>query len=604
MHEDPSSLWLFLQLDPGTAAFLGLPERLPLPVTSAASLFEGSRPSLAALAEGLETAIARDANLAADPAILRFLRRWPRYADLERYLGMGNATFARTVARSLLADDPTDPPALAALSLLAAQEGDWEGSLKLLAPLRERAPDHPVSRLQVALSLAGAGRPEESLAEFTLLLSTRVQSLARLWSYEVRRLGPEALSERVRQAFRTQLAAGTEGPAGWKALETAFPENPEVLFGMSQDLATAPDDTAREALLRRALVADPDHPGATVALAEVLRVRGRVKDSRDLLLVFLAREPESRPGRVALGEALEQMGGVAEARDAYRRVLSPPWAEIPSPALLAAGHGLLRLRDHDTLHRCLEEAMRERPPDPAVYQILARLLERTGSEEMAERRLRDGLVACGPRPALLYALGDLLRRMDRRHESEGLMKALVERHPGSPWGYRGLGDLLVETDAAKALEHYARAIERDPVTPIPGVEYLRGLTALRAGDPSQARIRFERAAAYEPSNARVWCDLGAAYFQEDRLEAALRATERALALRPEQPGFLHNLAVYHAERFRRRPWRHPLSAWHAWRLRRRAARSGASGWRHDLWRPAPGAEPSRNVPPAEAPPDT
>jgi tetratricopeptide (TPR) repeat protein len=406
----------------------------------------------------------------------------------------------------------------------------------------------------------------------------------------------------VHHAFRTQIAAGAEGPAGWKALETAFPDNPEVLFGMSQDPRAAPEDAVREALLRRVLHLDPDHSGGTVALAEFLRVRGRAEESRELLLEFLARVPESRSGRVAFGETLEQLGRTAEARGAYLEGISAPWAQITSPVLLAAGLGLLRLREYDTLSRRLESAMRERPPDPAVYQLLARVLEHTEGEEAAERGLRDGLKACGPRPSLLYALGDLLRRLDRRHEAEGLMKALIEHHPGSPWGYRGLGDLFVDTDSVKALELYARAIERDPVTPIPGVEYLQGLTKLRAGEPTPARMHFERAAAYEPSNARVWCDLGAAYFREGRLEAALRATERALALRPRHPGFLHNLAVYHAERFRRRPWQHPLSAWYAWRFGRRAERSEAGAWRRDLWEPAPDTGPNRGAPSREAPP--
>jgi tetratricopeptide (TPR) repeat protein len=175
-------------------------------------------------------------------------------------------------------------------------------------------------------------------------------------------------------------------------------------------------------------------------------------------------------------------------------------------------------------------------------------------------------------------------------EAEGLFKVLARRHPDSPWGHRGLGDLLVESSPSRALGHYARARELDATGTIPGFDYLRGVAALREGDAIQAQRWLQRAVAMEPDNARYWCDLGACSFHSGDLDEALTATERALRLDPGHPGFLHNLSTYLEARFRRNPWRHWSAGWRAWRLRRRVGRSRSEGWRRDLWSPPEEAE--------------
>jgi tetratricopeptide (TPR) repeat protein len=245
---------------------------------------------------------------------------------------------------------------------------------------------------------------------------------------------------------------------------------------------------------------------------------------------------------------------------------------------------MIRLGAETEARSILEDAVPARPGDPLPHQLLARLDEASpGGREAAERRLREAVRMCGPLPMLQYALGDLLRRWGRRTEAEGLFKVLVRRHPETPWGYRGLGDLVVEEQPAEAVRRYAEAHRRAPELSIPGYDYLVGVSALRAGDPEAARRSLQRAVAWEPDTARYWCDLGAALFYSGDLEGALAATARALELRPGHPGFLHNLAEYHRVRFRRNPVRAWRSGWTAWRLRRRAGT--AAGWKRDLWRP-------------------
>lgn len=585
MSEEGNVLWLTLDLDPGTADFFGLPSRLTLPEDREAPLLgdDGGGADLATVARALE----RGAELRPDDpdrlSVLRFVRRWPRYADLDRYLRMGNATFADAVAGNLLAEDPQDPPALAARGLLAARNGDWERGLAFLERAAERAPTHALTRLYTALCLAGADRNAEGQEILDALVRhPRLQSLARFWRYAL--AGDEPVETVLRRALST--AGGIQdAPAAWDRLETAYPGNPEVLYAKALRLGGEHAEE-REGCLRRALDGDPAHVPAAVLLSGLLRSRGRNPEA----LVVLNRALDHAPGHSLLlsgrGQALEHAGRRDDALAAFRAALAGPLSSVPPPALLIAGQGMIRLGAEAEARSILEDAIPARPGDPLPHQLLARLDETSpGGREAAERRLRDAVRTCGPLPMLQYALGDLLRRSGRRTEAEGLFKVLVRRHPEAPWGYRGLGDLVVEEQPAEAVRRYAEAHRRAPELSIPGYDYLVGVSALRGGDLDTARSLLQRAVASEPDNARYWCDLGAVLFYSGNLEAALAATGRALELRPGHPGFLHNLAEYHRVRFRRNPLRAWRSGWAWWRLRRQAGNAAEEGWKRDLWRP-------------------
>jgi predicted Zn-dependent protease len=595
--------WLSLRLDPGAASFFGLPEELHLLETENASVLEDATGTvfLERLAVALEGAAAAGAPVAGDPGVMRFLRRWRRYADLDRYLRVGNAPFARAVARALLGEDPGDPPPLTALAGLAIDEDRWEEGARLLALALERAPDHTLVRLQHAIALAGAGRVEESLESLDRLTRSRLQSPARFWSYEIAHGDRESLRDRLRGVFSRLSAPADDRPAFDGEDSRAAPGNPELLYLRALRGGDGMTPGEREDILGRALEAEPGHVPARVLLVRLLRETGRAEEALVRADRGLAARPFASELHAVRGQVLEQLGRRDEATAAYRASLDGPLALVPPAAFLAAGSGLLRLGETAAARRLLEDATEARPGDPLPPQLLAALDEATEGKDAAERRLREAIRGVGRHPVLEYALGDLLRRQGRRVEAEGIMKVLVRRHPGSPWGHRGLGDLALSRSPHVALQHYAEALRLDPLFPIPGYDYLRGVFALRAGDPKGAREALEKAAAGDPGSARTWCDLGAACFMEGKIDRALAATERALALEPGHPGFLHNLATYHAARFRRLPWRYPLSAWKAWTLGRRSRGKGDATWRRDLWTPSD-PDPIREEPPPAEPP--
>jgi|GEM_PF-3337286 len=582
MKDSGKPLWISLDLDPGVADYLGLPSKLYLPLEPGTPLPDDGL-SLTVLGEGLERAAVHNPEMAGHPQVLRFLARRRKLEDLERYHRIGNTAFAAQTARDLLESDPSDPPALAALARRAALDGDLPGALDLYRRVLDRAPTHGPTRIEYALVLAASGDPGTALGILDALPPHPPWGAsARLWRYEIKQGRLINLEEGLGALPPTSRSADD-----LDRLARRFPENPEVLFLRAVHPEGETEET-RRGLLEKALAVDPGHLGARLALVSAHAAAGRLDDALRLTDAGPPRVRDSADLGALRGQVLEQQGRRDEARAAYRNVFEQPLALLSRDALLRSAQGLLRVGAPEETRLLLEDAEKARPGDPIPLQFLARLDEAAGDREGAERRLRGALRSCGPLPVLHYALGDLLRRIGRTVEAEGVFKALVQRHPASPWGYRGLGDLRVAEQPSKAIEQYTDALKRDPITPIPGHAYLRGVAELRAGKPEEAAPWLQRAVAGEPDNPRFWGDLAAALFYRGDLEGAVRGAEHARRLAPRNPGFAHNLAVFHRVRFLRSPLRHPASLWRSWRLGRVTAalrRKDDSGWERDIWSP-------------------
>jgi hypothetical protein len=82
----------------------------------------------------------------------------------------------------------------------------------------------------------------------------------------------------------------------------------------------------------------------------------------------------------------------------------------------------------------------------------------------------------------------------------------------------------------KALGHFENAHKADPGPLVPVVN--KGLALIYLRHMAEAESVLEAASVAEPTSARVWYDLGLAYFEEGKQEVALGDFERALTLDP------------------------------------------------------------------------
>ncbi len=213
---------------------------------------------------------------------------------------------------------------------------------------------------------------------------------------------------------------------------------------------------------------------------------------------------------------------------------------------------------------------------PSAGFLLALAALAAGTGEPARRLLPVAvLILCLP-----LAARSFFRNLDWRDDGR-LYRSMTEAEPGNPYAHVLLGTLLAErgaTEEAEACFDRALRLRPDLADALIGraeirrrrgdlagaVEDLnralafkpearsrvaRALALLEAGDAALARKELEAVAAERPGDPDAWNGLGAYHLiRRDDDAAALRAFERAVALRPGDAKFRSNrgLARFHA----------------------------------------------------------
>jgi hypothetical protein len=120
-----------------------------------------------------------------------------------------------------------------------------------------------------------------------------------------------------------------------------------------------------------------------------------------------------------------------------------------------------------------------------------RLLAELGKNEEAKTAYLELLVQEPAHFGALNNLGNLVYSMGYRNAAKSLYARAVELHPNNPKGHVNLANLLVETDPARATQHYEAALKIDPdhIEANRGMAYV--LTRLR--NENQAAIHRRKA---------------------------------------------------------------------------------------------------------------
>lgn len=127
--------------------------------------------------------------------------------------------------------------------------------------------------------------------------------------------------------FETAIALHRQGRLAeaeqhYRAALVAFPEHPEVLYGIG--LTCLQTGRAEEAVYRfeHVLAASPDHGGALMSLGEALLAMGRQVESVATFRRLIAKAPDNADAHHALGQALKQLGDFAQSRQAFARAVA------------------------------------------------------------------------------------------------------------------------------------------------------------------------------------------------------------------------------------------------------------------------------------------
>jgi tetratricopeptide (TPR) repeat protein len=327
---------------------------------------------------------------------------------------------AATAFSAVLALEPDHPEALAGLGELRLALGDAAGARDVLV----RRLAKPSSDEDRAVLLAWLGEAEEKLGDVEAALRRWREALALDPGREAAHAGLARLlvrEGRSEEAIAALTAWAQLAPVG----ETRAAR---LLQAAELELARSRGDAA-EPLLREAVAAWPQAPGASGTLAELLWAQGRGADVIALAPGALANAPSPlERARVALvaARAHEQHGAAREAAEHYRRACT----ENPraSEAALSAARLLRGLGEWRPAADVLSAFLAAAPADAgaltaAVHHQLGRLL--AGPLESVDAGLAAYRAALAADPDLTEAreaLADLLVHRP------ALWEEAIERH--------------------------------------------------------------------------------------------------------------------------------------------------------------------------------
>jgi tetratricopeptide (TPR) repeat protein len=557
-----------LRLDPGFAGFYGLPREIPFRVESPDDPGMAAGIRMAAIVRSLE-ATRDDPVLGGDPALLRFLSNWPLIERMERYLKVGNYTFARQVADELERQDPGLPCAAWVRGMAASREEDFETAADELESCLSTFPRHPDALEELATVLALS----ESW-DGALLILDRLDALVpengggSLYRSLVETHDAAGIRD-LRARLMALSVASTSGERDGvleaaEALTRAASANAEAHRRAAVAVRHVGDRGRALTLAQKAARLDPRSATAHLSVAGLAIESGDLMEAERAALMARSLAPEWLAPVLALASALRADGRPAGAA----LVLNSAAAGHPNDMGVIRFEAicLLEAGRYSEARTRLEVVARKDPLDPAAHFNLAR----------AHEALRDSTAARGSyalaikRAPHFAAAREALALLDFREGHTGrareALEMLVRDQPDSPYGYRGLGDLVVDSDPAEAARLYEEAMRRQEGFACAGLFYLAGLKALLERDYVEAGRLFETSLRSDARSHRAWCNLGVARFHEGNLEQAIFAMEQAVWLEPGEPGYRRNLAVFCWKAF----WKHPVRNWRYMGKARRA----------------------------------
>lgn len=127
--------------------------------------------------------------------------------------------------------------------------------------------------------------------------------------------------------------------------------------------------------------------------------------------------------------------------------------------------------------------------------------------------------------------GVIERRRGRYGEARAHLEHALRIRPGDPHILNSLGNVLDESgDTASAIDRYRQAIAASS-SHVDAIVNL-ALACKKAGLRDEARAALDRASRMEPVSVRVWHALGVMLLEEEDLEGAAIALDKALELEP------------------------------------------------------------------------
>ncbi len=293
------------------------------------------------------------------------------------------------------------------------------------------------------------------------------------------------------------------------------------------------------ALLVCAAMAQQPSPDALLRHAIELHQAGDIAGAIVEYRAFLKQSPNNVMARSNLGAALSKSGLYEEATVEYRKALDLEPRNLPVRVNLAlAYYKTAQIAD---AAEELTKAVKQGPPNRQAIFLLADCDLRLGENKKVIELLAPLEKESPNDKALVYLLGTALIRDNQPARGQLLVDRIL-REGESAEAHLLLGTTKMNAqEFAGALVDLKQAADLNPQ--LPDVFSYYGLALLSTGDVAAATTAFRKELESNPNDFVSNLQLGSILKQEQRYDEALSSFERALRVRPGDPGVRYQLAT-------------------------------------------------------------
>ena len=290
-----------------------------------------------------------------------------------------------------------------------------------------------------------------------------------------------------------------------------------------------------EALLTQVLAANPGEPDGLQLLGLVRENQGRVADAESLLRQSLALRPKQPHVQVHLGRLLAQAGKHRDAIDVLQAAVQPDLFD----AFVILAQVQFTIGDCAAAEENYRAALRLNPKSQVALLglgVLLNTLRRPAEAEALLRTAAENVARPAPWQAKVAAsLGLSLDLQGRNEEAIDAWRRAVALDPTQEEAHRELNALLYRMGRQdEFLTSYDEAAGRTSGAAERGALLLQKAGFLIDAERfEEARDCFAQLAAAAPHSAGPQNGLAAAYAGLGRLDAAIAAYEKSLALQPD-----------------------------------------------------------------------